>query len=324
MKKIFFSIFILLAVITVQQTEAQDINSSLPFLNIGPDAYSLSLSEARTATLTGASDLYNNPANLALEKKSSLDASYTFWIADTRISHASINFRRKNDAFAFGVLTSSVNNIEARQQPGPAIGTFSMQDFSVAAAYARRIGPFSLGGNIQYLYEQFYQQKATGYAFSFGSSLNLLRNRLRLGAAFKNIGHMNKLGDTRSELPTNLNFGAHMKVAQFSTPGNSEIPVVIALSADYVKPLHNKAINNTVTSNSGLKSLNNGFFTSGVNIDIAQLIELRGGYRFSSETSRKTSWGLGVMSNGIHIDFAYVPFSTGFGNAYSIELRYYF
>ncbi len=306
------------------QAFCQVLNTSLPFLNIGPDAYSLGISEARTATLTGAADIYSNPANLAMEEKSSLSASYTFWIADTRISHASVNFRRKNDAIAFGILTSSVNNLEARQQPGPANGTFSMQDFSIAAAYARRFGPLSVGANIMYLYEQFYQQNAGGYAFSAGTSVNLLQKRLRLAASVRNIGRMGILNDTRSELPANFNFGAHTKIIQFSTPGNTEIPVLISASADYTKPLKNRALTSNTSTTAGLNSLQNGFVSAGLNVSISELIDLRGGYRFEKNAARSFSAGLGLITNGIHIDFAFVPFETGYGNAYSVGLRYYF
>lgn len=313
-----------LFILLVNAAYCQELNTSLPFLNIGPDAYTLGLSEARTATLTGASDIYSNPANLAMEEKSSLNASYTFWIADTRISHASVNFRRKNDAIAFGILTSSVNNLEARQQPGPSNGTFSMQDFSIAAAYARRFGPLSFGANIMYLYEQFYQQNAGGYAFSAGTSVNLLNERLRLAASVRNIGRMDKLNDTRSELPSNLNFGAHTQIVQFSTHGSSEIPILVSASLDYTKPLNNKGLIGSSSTTAGLHSLRNGFVSAGLNINVSQLIDLRGGYRYDKNSARNFSAGLGLVVNGIHFDFAFVPFDTGYGNAYSAGLRYYF
>jgi hypothetical protein len=311
------------SVICYSTVFAQEFNSSLPFLNIGPDAYTLSLSEARTAVLAGSADLYTNPANLALENRSNLDASYTFWIADTRISHASVNFKRKNDAIAFGVLTSTVSNIESRQQPGASNGTFSIQNFSIAAAYSRKFGPLSFGLNTMYLYEQFFQNSATGYAVTGGAALNLLNQRVRLGAAIRNVGKMSKLKETRSKLPTTFSAGIHAKVVQFSTPGNTEIPVIIAVNSDYVKPLNEANITDSQQS-SGLTPQTNGFVTSGLSVEVAQLIQLRGGYRFSKTTARKMSFGLGILANDIQTDFAYVPFETGFGNVYSVGFKYYF
>ncbi|HKJ33868.1 MAG TPA: PorV/PorQ family protein [Balneolales bacterium] len=303
---------------------AQEFNSSLPFLNIGPDAYSLSLSEARTAVLTGSSDIYTNPANLALENRSNLDVSYTFWIADTRLSHASVNFKRENDAIAFGILTSTVNNIESRQQPGAAMGTFSDQNFSLAAGYAHTFGPLSIGLNAMYLYEQFYQDNASGYAFTGGATVNLLNSRIRLATTLRNVGKMSPLKETRSKLPRTFTAGFYAKLAQFSTPGQSEIPILIGLSTDYIKPLNEINLNGTTSSNNGLISQTNAFVTSGLSIEIAQLIELRGGYNFSNTTVRKTSFGLGIITNNISADFSYIPFETGYGNVYSLGVKYYF
>lgn len=326
MKKIIvigLSVFIL-SIFNYSRAFAQEFNSSLPFLNIGPDAYLLSLSEARTAVLAGSADIYSNPANLSLEKRSDLDVSYTFWIADTRLSHASVNFKRKNDAIAFGILTSTVNNIESRQQPGAATGTFSDQNFSIAGAYSRKFGPLAVGLNGMYLYEQFYQNHATGYAFTGGASLNLLNKRLRLAATLRNIGKMSPLKNTRSDLPKTFTAGFDAKVAQFSTPDQSEIPILIKLSTDYIKPLNNINLNKSTSQNNGLIAQTNGFIASGLSVEIANLIQLRGGYRFSSTTVRKTSFGLGIIANDISADFAYVPFETGFGNVYSFGLKYYF
>jgi len=64
--------------------------------------------------------------------------------------------------------------------------------------------------------------------------------------------------------------------------------------------------------------------TSGLSIEIAQLIELRGGYNFSNTTVRKTSFGLGIITNNISADFSYIPFETGYGNVYSLGVKYYF
>ena len=298
--------------------------TSLPFLTIGPDAFSLSTGEARTAVLNGASDIFTNPANLALEKKSSVGASYTLWISDTRISHASANILKGNQAFAVGVLTNTVNHFEARQVAGPSQGTFSLKNFAMAAAYSRKIGPVSFGASALYIYQSFYQASAGGYAFSFGASGNILPNRLRLSAALLNTGKMNKLNDQASRLPTSFNAGIWTRLIQFATPGYNEIPISIAASADFTQPVNETNIDATATGSTDYKQQKNGFVTTGVNVTVAGLIDLRAGYRFLKSSAREVSFGLGLQTNGIHMDFAYIPFNTGFGNAYSVGLKYYF
>jgi hypothetical protein len=54
----------------------------LELLTIGPSTQAFGLNDAVTAQLLGASNLYTNPANLALEDNSSLNADYTLWIGE--------------------------------------------------------------------------------------------------------------------------------------------------------------------------------------------------------------------------------------------------
>ena len=298
--------------------------TSLPFLTIGPDAYSLSTGEARTAVLNGASDIFTNPANLAMEKESSVGASYTLWISDTQLSHAAANILKGNQAFAIGVLTNTVSHFEARQVPGPSQGSFSMKNFAMAGAYARKIGPVSVGASALYIYQSFYQVNAGGYAFSFGASANVLPDRLRLSATLLNTGKMGKLNDQASRLPTSFNAGIWSRLIQFATPGYSEIPVSIAASADFTQPVNETNIDAVGAGTSAYKKQKDGFVTTGVNVTVGGLIDLRAGYRFLKSSARNISFGLGLQTDGIHMDFAYVPFSTGYGNAYSMGLKYYF
>ncbi|HKI47465.1 MAG TPA: PorV/PorQ family protein [Balneolales bacterium] len=313
-------VFLLLGANGVQAQQT----TSLPFLTIGPDAFSLSTGEARTAVLNGAADIFTNPANLAMEKKSSVGASYTLWISDTQISHAAVNILKGNQAFAVGVLTNTVNHFEARQVAGPSQGTFSLKNFAMSAAYSRKIGPVSLGASALYIYQSFYQASAGGYAFSFGASANILPNRLRLSTALLNTGRMGKLNEQASRLPTSFNAGVWTRLIQFATPGYSEIPVSIAASADFTQPVNETNIDATGSESTAYKQQKNGFVTTGVNVTVAGLIDLRAGYRFLKSSAREVSFGLGLQTNGIHMDFAYIPFNTGYGNAYSVGLKYYF
>lgn len=300
----------------------QQTTSSLPFLTIGPDAYILSTGEARTAGLNGSADIFTNPANLAQEKLSSVSASYTLWISDTQISYASANILKGDHAFAFGVLNNAVNHFEARQVPGASQGSFSLKNLALSGAYAQRIGPVSVGVSVLYLYQSFFQSSSSGYAFDFGASADILPDRLRISATLLNAGKMNPLNEQESRLPTTFNAGFWTRLAQFATPGYSEIPVSVSVSADYVQPLNESNIEGA--GQNAYSDQKGGYLTSGMNITIAGLIDLRAGYRFLKSSARNASFGLGFQTDGIHIDFAYVPFKTGYGDAYSVGLKYYF
>jgi len=88
----FFATGLLLLIITSTLHAQQDTGSGMDFLNIAPSPYQLSLAEATSATLSGSSAIYSNPALLVMEPSSSVEANYTVWIAEVNNQYASANF----------------------------------------------------------------------------------------------------------------------------------------------------------------------------------------------------------------------------------------
>jgi len=297
----------------------------LRFLDIGADPLSLSLSEAKTAVRLGTSDMFVNPANLAFEPASSVGLAHTFWIADTRNLHAGVNLRKKQQALAFGVYTSLTSDLQARQTPGASNGSFSWQYYAFAASYAQRIGNISVGATGMYLYEQVYLSSAKGFAMNAGLSSQWLEDRIRLAVALQSLGKMEPLNATRSEVPGRVRLGTDIEAAQFSVRGTTEIPVVVRIAADYVKPIswidQDQGDFNATAGFEG--DPNQAWLSLGLRAEISELITLRGGYT-TAEHQRPFSLGLGVKRYGVEADFAFVPFNDGYGSAFSMGLNYRF
>jgi hypothetical protein len=296
----------------------------LRFLEIGSDPLSLGMSETKTAVLLGAPSIFANPANLALEESSSLSATHTFWIADTRNIQGAVNFRKNQNAFAFGVYTSLIDDIQARSVPGGSSGSFSWQYYAFAASVARNMGPISLGATGMYLYEQVYLSSARGFAFNAGATTSLLQDRLRLAAAATSIGKMDPLNASRSEVPGRIKVGAEVHAVQFSVDGSSEIPILISLAADFVKPVEwidqeQSPFQEDIPG--FIRSTDTPWVNTAIRADIANILNLRLGYT-TNDTSRPFSIGAGVRRFGVEADFAFVPFNDGFGSAISFGLRY--
>ncbi len=297
---------------------AQDTGSGLDFLNIGPSSRLLSISEASTATQTGASAIYSNPSLLALDKSSSFDASYTLWIANVNNQFAALNILRNSTAYAFGVYSSGSDGFEARQRPGPSAGEFSIQYLSLSGAIARKIGPFSVGLSGQYLREEVFQFRANGYAFSFGATANLWQQKVRAAAAVKNLGSMESLDEQSTPLPSTFNAGVSARLINFNAPGPNRLPVLISLLADWNKPIEENSTSDFIKNNA-----DEDYFTLAISANIDDLIFVDGGYRWGP-TERPYSLGLGLAIESIRINYALVPFSTGFGTVHSFGLQYYF
>lgn len=295
----------------------QDTGSGMDFLNIAPSSYQLSIAEATSATLTGSSAIYSNPALLVMEPSSSAEVNYTLWIAEVNNQYASVNFLNEDYALGFGVYNSRSNEFEARNQPGPSQGNFSISYLSVSAAAAYKIGPFSAGITGQYLREEVFQLRANGYAFNAGIATGFLRERVRIGAVLQNLGEMSELDQLSTTLPSTFRIGAMANLVELSTPGRNDLPILLSLHTEWIKPLEELPADYTESEE------NDDFFSVAMSADVADLIQLRGGYKFGP-TERPASFGLGLNIDPVTVNYAMVPFSTGFGMAHSIGVQFYF
>lgn len=309
---LFFFVFLFLG----SSTTAQD--SGLDILSIGPGTQAMGLNEAVTAELLGASSLYSNPANLAIENSSTLNADYTLWIGDLTNTHAGINLRKNQRALAFGFLTSEADNIPLRgNQPGPPDGTFNISTVSLSGGYAYRIGPLALGITLQYLREEYYIFNASGYTANLGTAGEFMNGRIRIGAALLNLGNMNKLRNQSTELPTTFRTGFSAKLISFTPPQSKSFPISIALKNDLIYPLKDSP------QTTQTESSNNLYTNIAVEISLANIIALRTGYK-TGDTVRPWSAGLGLDMESISANYAVIPFKTGFGTVHSLGLSYRF
>ncbi|MCH8567905.1 MAG: PorV/PorQ family protein [Balneolales bacterium] len=307
-----------LLLITLGLSATTNAQTGMDFLNIGPNAHSLSLSEAHTAVDLGSNSIFTNPANLMLSDQSSLGISYTLWIGDTQHTQVSSAIRRNNDVFAVGLLSSVIDDISLRNVPGPSEGSFSVQYLALSAAYARNISFISAGVSFSYLYEQLFQQNASGFGFSAGLNARFLDERLRTAVALTNAGQMSKLDIERSKLPTRIRAGIDVDAIQLSAFGGNEIPLLITISTDFVQPIEDESF---AGSENAIES--GSFFTFGLQAELYDMIGIRGGYR-TGDTVRRWSAGASINVEPITFHYAFVPFETGFGMVHSISLQYFF
>lgn len=309
---------LLTVLISVAAVPLRGQSSGMDFLTVGPSTLALSLNEAVTAYPIGASSLYSNPANLVMESESSLAGDLTFWIGDFTNAHVAANIKRRNHAFAFGLLSSSADDFEARSRPGPSEGSFSATFFSAAAAFAYRFDRLSLGATVHFLREEIFENTAAGYAFNVGLATEWWNGRLRFAGALNNLGAMNELVDQATDLPTRLKFGLYGQVIRFLPAANPDLPIWISMYADYIQPLEEGSENRFTDG-----AIDEGFVNAGISVTAAEVITLRAGYKTGS-TERHLAFGVGVKVDQFSFNYALVPFSTGFGTVHSVGLQYYF
>ncbi len=297
---------------------AQDRGGGFEVLGIAPTAYALSKAEATTSVPDGAASIYSNPALLALSQTSSIDVGYSFWVANLTNGFGGVNFRNNKRAIALSFYTSGASDYEQRDQPGPANGTFSIQHISVAAAYAYDFGLFSLGGAFQYLNEQNYTYRASGYAFNAGIARNFMNNRIRTGASITNTGKMEKLNMDATPLPTNFKAGISGDLFEFSAPKNNSLPILLSAFGDFVHP-----ISETEDKDYADYSTTDPYFNLGLSLTVAEVLQLSGGYK-TQNSVRPLSFGAAFATSDLTFNYAIIPFNTGYGTVHSIGIQYKF
>jgi hypothetical protein len=298
--------------------EAQDTGSGLDFLNIGPSAQILSMGEGTTAYPTGSSSIYSNPSLLSFEEKSGMDINYTLWISNLTTQFAAVHIKRNQLTYGFGIYGTRADDFEARSQPGPSSGLFSVSYLSLSTAVAYQVGPFSAGVTAQYLREEIFQLRANGYAFNVGTTLRFFKEKVLAGVSLNNLGEMEKLETTATPLPTMLNAGISAKLIEFMTPGNNDFPLLIGILTDWGVPLDDH-YRGDFTS----EDVQDSYTTFGLTVDAAELFEFQTAYRLGP-TERPLSFGMGLSIQPVQFNYSFIPFSTGYGTAHSFGLQYSF
>ncbi|MFU8811562.1 MAG: PorV/PorQ family protein [Balneolaceae bacterium] len=315
MKSTIFSLLIVLLI--VPSLIAQDSGSGLDFLNVGPSARLLSIADATAATPVGASAVYSNPALLVMESESSVDVNYTSWVAGVENQFAAVNFHRGRYALGFGVYSSRSDGFEARERPGESDGDFAVSYLSLAGSFAYRINNLSAGITLQYLREEIFELRASGFAVSVGVNAFLFDERVRIGAAVQNAGEMDDLDFESTTLPSQFRIGTAIDLLEVNTPGRNDLPILFSVHADYITPIED------VTTSDFINRSSTDFFSLAGRARVANLFYLQGGYKFGN-TERPVSLGAGIILSPITVNYALVPFTTGFGTAHSIGIQFYF
>ncbi len=296
-----------LLVLVVNAASAQD--AGLEFLQLGPDAASIALGDAHVASTNDAFSTYWNPAGLAAAETNSASVSHHIWVADVRTYAAAtrLGFGEKG-AFGFAVTASGTSDLEARDQPGAPAGYFGARFLSLGASYGRSLGPVRLGATAKYLSEQIFEATANGYALDFGAQAGFLDRGLELGAALVNIGSMSDLGANPSRLPRMLRLGATFN------------PFRILTSDDDASLLNAFAIvEMTHVFPEELTRLH-----LGIGAEVMELVMVRAGY-VSNDELRTFSFGLGLEYEPFQVDYAFLPFESGFdgpGHVMSLSYRW--
>jgi hypothetical protein len=271
--------------------------TGLAFLKLGVGARALGMGEAYSAIATDPSGMYYNPASLALASTPQLLLMHKEWIQDTKTEYIGATTNVGKVVLGISVNSTSISNIEIREVPGPAQGSFDSRNAAIGISGAYRLdSSFSIGITGKYLYEKILVNEASGLAVDLGGWY-LTPWNVRLALAVNDLGSLNELEYESTKLPTTIRAGAAY-----------EIPV--------------PSIDGTVTAASDIVTItgeNKTHLHLGAEGNYRQSLLVRLGYQTGYD-ARSFSTGVGFRYGLFQFDYAFVPTKFDLGSTHTFSL----
>ncbi len=260
--------------------------TGLPSLRLSGGARAAALAEAVTA-LPDAQAL--NPAALQSHGQSAA-FSHAAWIQGTRQDYLHLAWARGQSVWGLSGQLWQTDDLERRTGPSTTpLGYFGVYEGAAGLSYARRMDRLRVGLRLNVIRQSISTDNASGAGADFGL-IYAIDSRLHFGASLRNLGSMGKLNSQATDLPLEARLGA-------AYTGLTDLLITIEAQ---------QARDGDFTFHLG------GEYRPG------ERLRLRTGYQ--NAENRNLSAGLGLVTGRWIIDYAYVPFSSGLGDAHRITL----
>jgi len=291
------SFLVICLVAASAQLFAQGGTTGMAFLKLGTGARALGMGEAYTAIAADPSATYYNPASLCQASSPQILLMHKVWIQDVTTEYLAADARSGAWALGLSINSTSVDNIDIRNAPGPAIGSFDSRDAAIGFSLGYSFTPdVSLGITGKYLYEKILINEASGVGIDLGALYQTPWN-IRLAASLANLGSMNELADDATILPRIFRVGGAYVTPVESMDGK------LTFASDFVS-----------ITNESVSHVN-----FGLEFEYQKQFALRVGYETGYDT-KNFSAGVGFAYSILRLDYAYVPFREDFGTTHTFSL----
>jgi hypothetical protein len=276
--------------------------SSAGFLGFEVGGRPAGMGGAQTASATGVTAQYWNPAGLTSLDRQQVGAMHATWLGD--LSYEWLGYARPTGP-SHGVTSLSIAyfhlpSIQGVDEFDNPTGSFNVYDMAVTAGYARSLGKgVSVGTNAKMIRENLATVAATGFAVDLGAMADL--GGTKVGAVAQNLGPSMSFDGSSYPLPRQVRFGVSRELYMGR----------VLLAADYDMP-----------------SDYYNDFRFGTELRAHPNVSLRLGYRqefgaASNDPATGFSFGLGLHLKQLSMDYAMTP-SNEFDNVQRISFGYSF
>ena len=276
--------------------------SGLSFLKFGFGARNLAMGDAGSAFANDLTALFYNPAKLADNDQSEVIFMHNSWIQDIRSELAGAKASILGLPVAIGLNVTKINDIEVRTQPGDPISKFNANYFSGSIGTGFKVAEMlDIGFSVKYLYENIFVDEANGLAIDLGINYHTSIRGLGVAASIRNLGSMNALRNVDTKLPSEVRAGTSYRI---DLP---ESKLDFALGTEFLRYIRDEE----------------NHFNFGGEITYNKTFSIRGGYQTGFYTQGLTT-GFGLVWGNLLLDYAYIPFKLGIGNASAFSLQFKF
>lgn len=277
-------------------------NSGLAFLKFGFGARNIAMGDAGSSAADDITALFYNPSRLVNSEMNEVIFMHNEWIQDVRSEVGGIKWNMFSLPFAFGFNVTSVSDIEVRNKPGEPVSKFNANYFfgSLSSGFTV-VEDIDFGLTVKYIYEGLLNDEANGWGFDFGLNYETPVNGLTVSSVLRNIGTMNALRNEETKLPSEFRLGGAYKI------GLEKTKLDFVIVGEVQKYLDTDDLH----------------LIGGGDIVYNQTFALRIGYQSGYE-ARGFTGGLGIMWGNLSLDYAFMPFSLGLGNANLFSIQFQF
>ena len=264
--------------------------SGFGFLKISPSARAAGMGDAFTAIADDVTTIFYNPAGLTNLNNFVFNFNHTDWIVNSSIiSGAIATPLGRNGALGLSIVKFDTEDFEETTVADPE-GTGRMinaGDLALGIAYAIQLTDnLSFGFKGQYLEENIDADKATAVTADFSTYYKTGFRDLTLAMIMKNFGPEAKFLSDKFKLPLYFNINTAMSlIGSKGSPFQWLVSVESAFATDYRDRYH-----------------------LGTEMWIADMIAIRGGYKFYYDTEDWTLGAglkLGLGSREVIVDVSY-------------------
>ena len=282
------------------------------FLQIPIGARAESMAGAVAGYIDDASSVFWNPAGMVKVKNVEVFFSYMDWFTLFNHSAASIVYNI-NGVGAFGasliIFDTREMEITTELEPNGTGRFFDAGDLAIGVSYARSLTDrFSVGVTAKYVYQQIWNETASGFAFDIGTQYRLDFQNLTIAMSMTNFG-----GDLKFEGPDlDINYENEIYPLSRITPAGLQ-------TEDYPLPLHFQVgigfdifeadfvkMRGAVDATHPNDNTERVLF--GTEFSFFDRFYIRGGYKLNFD-DQKFAFGAGanvpVASSAVYFDYAY-------------------